>query len=166
MISEWFSLPQSDKLQEQQDLIEELQCHLSAPALLGLGLGLNLRSRPHTAPMGSLQHGQNGGCSRQVRIQQSRFFIPSGFGSSTDLQGFAIMLLSSLSVLVLIWGCVRFQLGTCDQDSRLLEEELAEMQQTEEENPFAISQERHRCDRCFKTHSHTRVSVRRQIKSF
>uniref|UniRef100_H2VAX9 Kinesin family member 7 n=1 Tax=Takifugu rubripes TaxID=31033 RepID=H2VAX9_TAKRU len=61
---------QSDKLQEQQDLIEELQCHLSAPALLGLGL--NLRSRPHTAPMGSLQHGQNGGCSRQVRIQQSR----------------------------------------------------------------------------------------------
>ncbi|TNM91172.1 hypothetical protein fugu_003461 [Takifugu bimaculatus] len=89
---------QSDKLQEQQDLIEELQCHLSAPALLGLGL--NLRSRPHTAPMGSLQHGQNGGCSRQ--------------------------------------------LGACDQDSRLLEEELAEMQQTEEENPFAISQERHR----------------------
>uniref|UniRef100_A0A674PFN2 Kinesin family member 7 n=1 Tax=Takifugu rubripes TaxID=31033 RepID=A0A674PFN2_TAKRU len=128
---------QSDKLQEQQDLIEELQCHLSAPALLGLGL--NLRSRPHTAPMAG--------------------FIPSGFGSSTDLQGFAIMLLFSLSVLVLIWGCVRFQLGTCDQDSRLLEEELAEMQQTEEENPFAISQERHRCDRCFKTHSYTRVSM-------
>lgn len=70
---EWVLLPQSDKLQEQQDLIEELQCHLSTPALLGLGLGLNLRSRPHTAPMGSLQHGQNGGCSRQVRIQQSRF---------------------------------------------------------------------------------------------
>lgn len=63
------SLLQSDKLQEQQDLIEELQCHLSTPTLLGLGL--NLRSRPHTAPMGSLQHGQNGGCSRQVRIQRS-----------------------------------------------------------------------------------------------
>lgn len=70
VIFEWFFLPQSDKLQEQQDLIEELQCHLSTPALLGLGL--NLRSRPHTAPMGSLQHGQNGGCFRQVRIQQSR----------------------------------------------------------------------------------------------
>lgn len=38
-----------------------------------------------------------------------------------------------------------FQLGTCDQDSRLLEDELAEMQQTEEENQFAVSQERHRC---------------------
>lgn len=72
---EWVLLPQSDKLQEQQDLIEELQCHLSTPALLGLGL--NLRSRPHTAPMGSLQHGQNGGCSRQVRIQPSRFRLRS-----------------------------------------------------------------------------------------
>lgn len=55
---------QSDKLQEQQDLIAELQCHLSTPGLLGLGL--NLRSRPHTAPMGSLQHSHNGGTHRQV----------------------------------------------------------------------------------------------------
>uniref|UniRef100_A0A4W6BYZ8 Kinesin family member 7 n=1 Tax=Lates calcarifer TaxID=8187 RepID=A0A4W6BYZ8_LATCA len=45
---------QSDKLQEQQDLIAELQCQLSAPGLMGLGL--NLRSRPHTAPMGSIHH--------------------------------------------------------------------------------------------------------------
>lgn len=67
---------------------------------------------------------------------------------------------------MLIWGCVRFQLGACDQDSRLLEEELADMQQTEEENQFAISQERHRCDHRFNTLSYTRVSVRRQIKSF
>lgn len=59
-----------------------------------------------------------------------------------------------------------FQLGTCDPDSRLLEEELAEMQQAEEENQFAISQERHRCDQCFKTHASTRVSVRRQTKCF
>uniref|UniRef100_A0A3Q3GDJ7 Kinesin family member 7 n=1 Tax=Labrus bergylta TaxID=56723 RepID=A0A3Q3GDJ7_9LABR len=45
---------QSDKLQEQQDLIAELQCHVSAPGMMGLGL--NLRLRPHTAPMGSMQH--------------------------------------------------------------------------------------------------------------
>uniref|UniRef100_A0A8C9YC02 Kinesin family member 7 n=1 Tax=Sander lucioperca TaxID=283035 RepID=A0A8C9YC02_SANLU len=43
---------QSDKLQEQQDLIVELQCLLSTPGLMGLGL--NLRPRPHTAPMGSI----------------------------------------------------------------------------------------------------------------
>ncbi|KAF7656442.1 hypothetical protein LDENG_00041100 [Lucifuga dentata] len=55
---------QSDKLQEQQDLIAELQCLLSSPGLLGLGL--NLRTRPHTAPMGSTQHSQNGGMHRQV----------------------------------------------------------------------------------------------------
>ncbi|XP_044203762.1 kinesin-like protein kif7 [Thunnus albacares] len=55
---------QSDKLQEQQDLIAELQCLLSTPGLLGLGL--NLRPRPHTAPMGSMQHSQNGGSHRQV----------------------------------------------------------------------------------------------------
>ncbi|XP_026176064.1 kinesin-like protein kif7 [Mastacembelus armatus] len=55
---------QSDKLQEQQDLIAELQCQLSAPGLMGLAL--NLRSRPHTAPMGSMQHSQNGGTHRQV----------------------------------------------------------------------------------------------------
>lgn len=58
---------QSDKLQEQQDLIAELQCHLSTPGLLGLGL--NLSSRPHTAPMGSMQHGPNGGIYRQVSSQ-------------------------------------------------------------------------------------------------
>nr|XP_057944924.1 kinesin-like protein kif7 isoform X2 [Doryrhamphus excisus] len=50
---------QSDKLQEQQDLIAELQCLLSNPGLHGLGL--NLCSRPHTAPMGSMQHSVNGG---------------------------------------------------------------------------------------------------------
>nr|XP_046241087.1 kinesin-like protein kif7 isoform X2 [Scatophagus argus] len=55
---------QSDKLQEQQDLIAELQCHLSTTGLMGLGL--NLRSRPHTAPMGSMQHSQNEGIYRQV----------------------------------------------------------------------------------------------------
>ncbi|KAM9366522.1 kinesin-like protein kif7 [Symphorus nematophorus] len=55
---------QSDKLQEQQDLIAELQCHLSTSGLMGLGL--NLRSRPHTAPMASIQHSQNGGSYRQV----------------------------------------------------------------------------------------------------
>ncbi|KAM9860489.1 LOW QUALITY PROTEIN: kinesin-like protein kif7 [Aulostomus maculatus] len=55
---------QSDKLQEQQDLIAELQFLLSTPGLLGLGL--NFRSRPHTAPMGSMQHSQNGGSHRQV----------------------------------------------------------------------------------------------------
>ncbi|KAF3686381.1 Kinesin-like protein kif7 Kinesin-like protein costal2 [Channa argus] len=55
---------QSDKLQEQQDLIVELQCQLSTQGLRGLGL--NLRSRPHTAPMGSLQHSQNGGTYRQA----------------------------------------------------------------------------------------------------
>uniref|UniRef100_A0A7N8YBQ7 Kinesin family member 7 n=1 Tax=Mastacembelus armatus TaxID=205130 RepID=A0A7N8YBQ7_9TELE len=60
---------QSDKLQEQQDLIAELQCQLSAPGLMGLAL--NLRSRPHTAPMGSMQHSQNGGTHRQVTKQQT-----------------------------------------------------------------------------------------------
>ncbi|XP_068595439.1 kinesin-like protein kif7 [Brachionichthys hirsutus] len=55
---------QSDRLQEQQDLIVALQCKLSTAGLMGLGL--NLRSRPHTAPMGSVQHRQNGGACRQV----------------------------------------------------------------------------------------------------
>ncbi|XP_063736554.1 kinesin-like protein kif7 isoform X2 [Eleginops maclovinus] len=55
---------QSDKLQEQQDLIAELQCLLSTPGLTGLGH--NLRPRPHTAPIGSLVHSQNGGTHRQV----------------------------------------------------------------------------------------------------
>uniref|UniRef100_A0A1A7X5P4 Kinesin family member 7 n=1 Tax=Iconisemion striatum TaxID=60296 RepID=A0A1A7X5P4_9TELE len=55
---------QSDKLQEQQDQISELQCQLSTHGMMGLGL--NMRLRPHTAPMGSTQHGQNGGTCRQV----------------------------------------------------------------------------------------------------
>ncbi|KAM8893627.1 kinesin-like protein kif7 isoform 2-T3 [Spinachia spinachia] len=55
---------QSDKLQEQQDLIVQLQCLLSSPGLMGLGL--NLRPRPHTAPMGSLQNSPNGATYRQV----------------------------------------------------------------------------------------------------
>ncbi|XP_054892935.1 kinesin-like protein kif7 [Poeciliopsis prolifica] len=57
---------QSDKLQEQQDLITELQYQLSS--LGQMGLGLNLRFRPHTAPMGSMQHGQNGSTCRQVSL--------------------------------------------------------------------------------------------------
>uniref|UniRef100_A0A3Q3INY6 Kinesin motor domain-containing protein n=1 Tax=Monopterus albus TaxID=43700 RepID=A0A3Q3INY6_MONAL len=59
---------QSDKLQEQQDQIAELQCQLSTPGLMGMGL--NLRLRPHTAPMGSMQHSQNGGTYIQVTTKQ------------------------------------------------------------------------------------------------
>uniref|UniRef100_A0A8C8FEV2 Kinesin motor domain-containing protein n=1 Tax=Oncorhynchus tshawytscha TaxID=74940 RepID=A0A8C8FEV2_ONCTS len=43
---------QSDKLQEQQDVIVELQCLLSRPGVPGLGL--HLTPRPHTAPQGSI----------------------------------------------------------------------------------------------------------------
>ncbi|XP_035992427.1 kinesin-like protein kif7 [Fundulus heteroclitus] len=69
---------QSDKLQEQQDLITELQYQLST---LGLtGLGLNLRSRPHTAPMGSVQQGQNGTTCRQVSLMGQ-------VGQGPDLDG-------------------------------------------------------------------------------
>ncbi|XP_075879241.1 kinesin-like protein kif7 isoform X2 [Nelusetta ayraudi] len=70
---------QSDKLQEQQDLIAELQCHLSTPGLLGLGL--NLSSRPHTAPMGSMQHGPNGGIYRQVNTVG---YLINGSGGDQD----------------------------------------------------------------------------------
>ncbi|XP_045071109.1 kinesin-like protein kif7 isoform X2 [Coregonus clupeaformis] len=49
---------QSDKLQEQQDVIVELQCLLSGPGVLGLGL--HLTPRPHTAPLGSTRHAHNG----------------------------------------------------------------------------------------------------------
>lgn len=70
---------QSDKLQEQQDLIAELQCHLSSPGLLGLGL--NLSSRPHTAPMGSMQHGPNGGIYRQVNTVG---YLINGAGGDQD----------------------------------------------------------------------------------
>ncbi|XP_015229046.1 PREDICTED: kinesin-like protein KIF7 [Cyprinodon variegatus] len=55
---------QSDKLQEQQDLITELQYQLSTFGLMGL----NLRLRPHTAPMSSMQHGQNGSTARQASL--------------------------------------------------------------------------------------------------
>ncbi|KAM9764760.1 kinesin-like protein kif7 [Menidia menidia] len=69
---------QSDKLQEQQDLIAELQFQLSAPGTMGMSL--NLKLRPHTAPMGSLQHAQNGGSHRQVS--------PLGHaGHATDHEG-------------------------------------------------------------------------------
>uniref|UniRef100_A0A665TK01 Kinesin motor domain-containing protein n=1 Tax=Echeneis naucrates TaxID=173247 RepID=A0A665TK01_ECHNA len=67
---------QSDKLQEQQDLIAELQCQLATSGLMGLGL--NLRSRPHTAPMGSLQHSQNGGSYRQVNLSWTKKDMLSG----------------------------------------------------------------------------------------
>ncbi|XP_034045259.1 kinesin-like protein kif7 isoform X2 [Thalassophryne amazonica] len=52
---------QSDKLQEQHDLIAELQSLLSTPGLMGLGL-----SRPHTAPISATQHSQNGDTCRQL----------------------------------------------------------------------------------------------------
>ncbi|XP_029986958.1 kinesin-like protein kif7 [Sphaeramia orbicularis] len=55
---------QSDKLQEQQDVIAQLHCLLPSPGLMGLGL--NSKSRPHTAPMGSMQHSQNGSTHRQL----------------------------------------------------------------------------------------------------
>ncbi|XP_017295265.1 kinesin-like protein kif7 [Kryptolebias marmoratus] len=55
---------QSDKLQDQQDLITELQCQLSTLGLIDPGF--NTRLRPHTAPMGSMLHTQNGTTYRQV----------------------------------------------------------------------------------------------------
>ncbi|XP_056134524.1 kinesin-like protein kif7 [Lampris incognitus] len=55
---------QSDKLQEQQDLIVELQYLMSTPGLPRLGI--NLRPRPHTAPLGSTRRTQNGGTNRQA----------------------------------------------------------------------------------------------------
>ncbi|XP_010877912.2 kinesin-like protein kif7 isoform X2 [Esox lucius] len=55
---------QSDKLQEQQDMITELQCMLSGPGVLGRGF--HLTPRPHTAPLGSTRHAHNGLPSRQV----------------------------------------------------------------------------------------------------
>lgn len=47
---------QSDKLQEQQDLIEELHCLLAHP---GMRL-LQMTQRPHTAPINSLQQASLG----------------------------------------------------------------------------------------------------------
>uniref|UniRef100_A0A3Q4GN25 Kinesin family member 7 n=1 Tax=Neolamprologus brichardi TaxID=32507 RepID=A0A3Q4GN25_NEOBR len=67
---------QSDKLQEQQDLIADLQCQLSTAGLMGLGL--NMRLRPHTAPMGSMQHSQNGGTHRQVNLTWTKWDMQSG----------------------------------------------------------------------------------------
>uniref|UniRef100_A0A669AYK2 Kinesin family member 7 n=1 Tax=Oreochromis niloticus TaxID=8128 RepID=A0A669AYK2_ORENI len=73
---------QSDKLQEQQDLIADLQCQLSTAGLMGLGL--NMRLRPHTAPMGSMQHSQNGGTHRQMqRVQFILLFC--SFHTSTSV---------------------------------------------------------------------------------
>uniref|UniRef100_A0A8C5B4L0 Kinesin family member 7 n=1 Tax=Gadus morhua TaxID=8049 RepID=A0A8C5B4L0_GADMO len=51
---------QSDKLQEQQDLISELQVLVSAPGLLGFS------QRPHTAPLSATRHSPSGGPQRQV----------------------------------------------------------------------------------------------------
>lgn len=78
-------------------------------------------------------------------------------------KGFSVMPLiqsgfktwKSVSALLHVIQCVCawFQVDTRDQDGCLLEEELAEMQQTEEENQFSISQERHRCVFC------TQVSI-------
>uniref|UniRef100_A0A8C7D7K5 Kinesin family member 7 n=1 Tax=Oncorhynchus kisutch TaxID=8019 RepID=A0A8C7D7K5_ONCKI len=57
---------QSDKLQEQQDVIVELQCLLSGPGVPRLGL--HLTPRPHTAPQGSTSHSHNGLTNRQRDI--------------------------------------------------------------------------------------------------
>uniref|UniRef100_A0A665SZB4 Kinesin motor domain-containing protein n=1 Tax=Echeneis naucrates TaxID=173247 RepID=A0A665SZB4_ECHNA len=69
---------QSDKLQEQQDLIAELQCQLATSGLMGLGL--NLRSRPHTAPMGSLQHTNSSSGETSVRESLKGFEAVSEWG--------------------------------------------------------------------------------------
>ncbi|XP_055087933.1 kinesin-like protein kif7 [Periophthalmus magnuspinnatus] len=55
---------QSDKLQEQQDIITELQLMLSSSALMGFSL--NLKTRPHTAPLSSLKHSHNGALNSQI----------------------------------------------------------------------------------------------------
>lgn len=65
----WLRFVQSDKLQEQQDIIAELQSLQSTPGLMSLGP--NLKSRPHTAPLGSVKHTQNGGINSQVTYLQS-----------------------------------------------------------------------------------------------
>ena len=51
---------QSDKLQEQQDLISELQLLLSGPGPLGFS------QRPHTAPQSGTRHSPTTGPGRQV----------------------------------------------------------------------------------------------------
>ncbi|XP_036836744.1 kinesin-like protein kif7 isoform X2 [Oncorhynchus mykiss] len=78
---------QSDKLQEQQDVIVELQCLLSRPGVPGLGLLLT--PRPHTAPQGSMRHSHNGLTNRQVGplgcVESSSFGdqIQCGYGQSS-----------------------------------------------------------------------------------
>uniref|UniRef100_A0AAZ3S4G3 Kinesin motor domain-containing protein n=1 Tax=Oncorhynchus tshawytscha TaxID=74940 RepID=A0AAZ3S4G3_ONCTS len=78
---------QSDKLQEQQDVIVELQCLLSRPGVPGLGL--HLTPRPHTAPQGSMRHSHNGLTNRQVGplgcVESSSFGdqIQCGYGQSS-----------------------------------------------------------------------------------
>ncbi|KAG7481860.1 kinesin KIF7 [Solea senegalensis] len=76
---------QSDKLQEQQDLIAELQSQLSSQGLMSLGL--NLRSRPHTAPM---QKTQNGDTYRQLSPLGLLGYGPGGDqdGNLYDEHGF------------------------------------------------------------------------------
>uniref|UniRef100_A0AAV2LNV9 Kinesin motor domain-containing protein n=1 Tax=Knipowitschia caucasica TaxID=637954 RepID=A0AAV2LNV9_KNICA len=55
---------QSDKLQEQQDIITELQLMLSSSA--AVGFSFNLKSRPHTAPLASMNHPHNGALDSQI----------------------------------------------------------------------------------------------------
>uniref|UniRef100_H3CV76 Kinesin family member 7 n=1 Tax=Tetraodon nigroviridis TaxID=99883 RepID=H3CV76_TETNG len=112
---------QSDKLQEQQDLIEELQCHLSTPTLLGLSLST---ARTEDVP-DSTSVGFQNGCSITLS-PRSGFKTLKSVPARPD----------------------EFQVGL---DGCLFEEELAQMQQTEEESRFTISQERHRCVFCTQT---------------
>ncbi|KAJ7986183.1 hypothetical protein DPEC_G00348140 [Dallia pectoralis] len=55
---------QSDKLQEQQDVISQLQSMFCGSGLLGLGF--HVSPRPHTAPHGTTQPAHNGLTYRQV----------------------------------------------------------------------------------------------------
>ncbi|KAJ0056206.1 hypothetical protein NL108_003505, partial [Boleophthalmus pectinirostris] len=61
---------QSDKLQEQQDIIAELQLMLSSSALTGLSL--NLKTRPHTAPLASIKHSHNGALNNQGHLRSTQ----------------------------------------------------------------------------------------------
>ncbi|XP_051919424.1 kinesin-like protein kif7 [Hippocampus zosterae] len=74
---------QSDKLQEQQDLIAELQGLLASPDVRGLGL--NLCSRPHTAPISSMQQSQNG--ASQVDDQDVSLHEEHKTSSGAEIQG-------------------------------------------------------------------------------
>ncbi|XP_072516812.1 kinesin-like protein kif7 [Salminus brasiliensis] len=80
---------QSDKLQEQQDLIAELHSLLAQPGGIGL---LHLKQRPHTAPINSVQqatltpspltHLYNGDAGRSSSRQ-------AGLGASIDSYSFS-----------------------------------------------------------------------------